>query len=436
MYTTVFKGSAPGRLDVMGGIADYSGSLVLQKCIAEKSEVTLSLRSDNVCTFTSETSLGEKLQASIDYTSILKDGKVDYEYARKKLTSDDATSWIAYIVGCVLVLQQEKNITFTGGDFNVRSGVPLGKGVSSSASLEVATMKALAEAYSVSFHGTELPVLAQRVENLVVGAPCGLMDQLATYFGSPDKLLPIVCQPDKTQAPIRIPADISFLGIDSGVRHAVGGSSYSDVRCAAFMGYSILAYHLGVSDKVLLQAKATGERDLLPFNGYLCNISKEEFQTKFEQLLPETITGSDFIKRYKATIDHVTEVDPDTTYHVLNCTRHPVYENDRVQQFLALLNTVNNGTQQVKEILPTLGELMYQSHASYSACGLGSEKTDEIVELAKSKFNTGIYGAKITGGGSGGTVCILAYGEEGKESVTDLHRFLVSKYKKELVLFK
>jgi L-arabinokinase len=57
---------------------------------------------------------------------------------------------------------------------------------------------------------------------------------------------------------------------------------------------------------------------------------------------------------------------------------------------------------------PALGELMYQSHASYSACGLGSEGTDRLVELARGLGPArGIYGAKITGGGSGGTVAIL-----------------------------
>ena len=60
------------------------------------------------------------------------------------------------------------------------------------------------------------------------------------------------------------------------------------------------------------------------------------------------------------------------------------------------------------------GELMYQSHASYSACGLGSAATDRIVELARAEGpGQGIYGAKITGGGSGGTVAILSRRDAG-----------------------
>ena len=57
-----------------------------------------------------------------------------------------------------------------------------------------------------------------------------------------------------------------------------------------------------------------------------------------------------------------------------------------------------------------LGELMYQSHQSYSACGLGSEGTDRIVELVRrAGISRGLYGAKITGGGSGGTVAVMGH---------------------------
>jgi L-arabinokinase len=79
-----------------------------------------------------------------------------------------------------------------------------------------------------------------------------------------------------------------------------------------------------------------------------------------------------------------------------------VYEHFRVRAFVRLLDGYAATSASV------LGELMYQSHASYSACGLGSEGTDRLVELARGLGPArGIYGAKITGGGSGGTVAIL-----------------------------
>lgn len=76
---------------------------------------------------------------------------------------------------------------------------------------------------------------------------------------------------------------------------------------------------------------------------------------------------------------------------------------------------------------------MYQSHESYSLCRLGSDRTDEIVALARNA--AGVYGAKITGGGNGGTVCLLV-DEEGKKSAHKIHQLLCEKYKGDLMLFE
>src|SRR5688500_17826781 len=129
-----FEASAPGRMDVMGGIADYSGSLVLQMPIHESTKVRVRLRHDDQCTIISEVE-GKQFNASIHYSSLLKNGKVDYQHARNLLNGQKDISWSAYVLGCVLVLHREKQIDFHGADFEVESSVPLGKGVSSSASI-------------------------------------------------------------------------------------------------------------------------------------------------------------------------------------------------------------------------------------------------------------------------------------------------------------
>ncbi len=310
------------------------------------------------------------------------------------------------MIGCALVLQKEKGIDFKGGEFNLQSDVPLGKGVSSSASIEVATMKALGEAFGIHFSGTELPILAQQVENLIVGAPCGLMDQLASYLGEPNKLLPIICQPDLVQESISIPADISFIGIDSGVRHSVSGASYTDVRCAAFMGYTIIAHALDITTKELAAAKSANNFSSLPFAGYLCNIPVTDFENSIVNQLPISISGKDFLKEYELSIDQVTRINPDKTYSIKQSVSHPVYEHARVTRFKNLLLSLNDtDSSERSSILKEMGALMFQAHESYSLCGLGSDRTDEIVSFAKKL--TGVYGAKITGGGNGGTVCLL-----------------------------
>ena len=435
MSRKTFETSAPGRLDVMGGIADYSGSLVLQMPLSQKTHIQLSLRDDFACLVSSRISTGEILNTKVDYRDFLNNHQVDYDFAQKKLKESPSTSWVGYVIGCVLVLQKEKGIGFKGGNFNLQSDVPLGKGVSSSASIEVATMKALGEAYGIQFSGTELPILAQQVENLIVGSPCGLMDQLASYLGEANKLLPIVCQPDLVQQPISIPTDISFIGIDSGVRHSVSGASYTDVRCAAFMGYTIIAQALGVTSKELVSAKSANNFSPLPFAGYLCNIPVTDFENSFVNQLPISLSGKDFLKEFELSIDPVTIIDPDKTYSIRQSVSHPVYEHERVMQFKNLLLSLKDvqPSEKRSDILKEMGALMFQAHESYSLCGLGSDRTDEIVSLAKNM--TGVYGAKITGGGNGGTVCLLV-NEVGKASVKQLHAELREKYHQELILFE
>ncbi|HRG78691.1 MAG TPA: hypothetical protein PL167_03735 [Cyclobacteriaceae bacterium] len=432
--STIFiEASAPGRLDVMGGIADYSGSLVLQMPIAHRTHIKLRLRDDYQCHIKSKLSSGETLIAHIDYRDYLNNNQVDYLFAQQKCKQNPGQAWIAYVLGCVLVLQKEKGISFKGADFDLHSSVPLGKGVSSSASIEVACMKALTQAFHLELPGTLLPILAQRVENLVVGAPCGLMDQLACYLGESKKLLPILCQPDKIDTLISIPDEISFIGIDSGVRHSVAGASYSEVRAAAFMGYSIIAHSLGISSKEIQSAKALNGFSSLPFQGFLCNIPVDEFRNSFENILPVSMPGKEFLTKY-VSIDAITTIGDQTNYQVLQCTLHPVFEHDRVLQFKNYLTRLQDESiDQRTDTLKSMGELMYQSHESYSRCGLGSPRTDEIVTLAKNI--PGIYGAKITGGGNGGTVCLLV-DAEGKKEALKLHQILCEKYNQELVLFE
>lgn len=416
----------------MGGIADYSGSLVLQMPIANQTRVRFTPGNDYICKLTSTLDSGEVLQTELNYRQLLKQGEVDYAFARQLFNNDPKTAWAAYVVGCVLVLEKEKNIHFSGGSFEIISEVPLGKGVSSSASIEVATLKALQQAFKIEFRDTELPIIAQKVENRIVGAPCGLMDQLASYFGKPNHLLPILCQPDQVFDPLPIPAGISFVGIDSGVRHSVAGASYSDVRCATFMGYTMLLSAMGVNPEVIHLAKTTTSQNL-PYGGYLTNIPLPEFEQHFLPQLPQTVTGKDFINQYGLSIDTVTEVDPQKHYQVRTCTSHPVYEHDRVRQFRdVLVQLADANARDRNQLITKLGNFMYESHESYTRCGLGSDRTDELVRLSRSA--PGVYGAKITGGGNGGTVCFLV-DEEGFESVKKLHRLLSDQYQQKLVLF-
>ncbi|MFN0107725.1 MAG: galactokinase [Blastocatellia bacterium] len=444
---------APGRLDVMGGIADYSGSLVLEMPIREATFVALQRAVDSRLKIVSlQDDSGEALSFEMPLADFEQAGEpVNYEAARSYFERNSANHWAAYVAGVFLVLMRECGVHFTGGArLLIASRVPQGKGVSSSASLEVATMNAVAAAFDVALQPRETALLCQKVENLVAGAPCGVMDQMTSVCGEANQLLALLCQPAELQASVSIPDEIGFWGIDSGVRHAVTGADYSSVRVGAFMGYRIIAELAGFDVTRSSVTQITDAR----WNGYLANLTPSEFEQCYFAQLPERISGAEFLARYGGTTDVVTSVDPNCNYAVRVPTAHPIYEHHRVRLFAEFLDQISvteresttgstghtgesnqtlpdfprdpsvprgstPATDLTEQRLECLGELMYQSHASYSACGLGSAATDRLVTLAREVGSVaGIYGAKITGGGSGGTVAVLAR----REAVSAIHR--------------
>ena len=395
---------APGRLDVMGGIADYSGSLVLELPIAEATLVALQKqRSPDLRIVSLHENESRTVSFEMPLSDIYRDGKpISYDEARKYFARNPTDHWAAYVAGVFLVLMRELQVKFNeGANMLISSRVPEGKGVSSSAALEIATMTAVAAAFDVAVDPRELALLCQRVENLIVGAPCGVMDQMTSACGEEGKLLALRCQPAELVGAIPIPNRLGVWGLDSGVRHSVGGGDYRSVRVGAFMGYRIIA------DAAGLNAELVGDRVTIEdprWHGYLTNLTRDEFEIDFIPLLPETISGEDFVARYGGITDTVTRIDPDRNYGVHAATSHAVYENFRVNRFAEWLRN-RDAAERCAEVL---GRFMYQSHASYSACGLGSEETDLLVNLVRESGPTrGLFGAKITGGGSGGTVAVL-----------------------------
>ncbi len=410
--TDIFLARAPGRLDLMGGIADYSGSLVLQWPIREATFAAVQRRTDRKLSIISlSKDASREIDFEIELAAFEPDGApIDYEAARALLSRDRTRSWAAYAAGAFPVLMRECGARFPqGANILISSEVPEGKGVSSSAAIEVAVMSALAAAYDLSIPPREMGLLCQKIENLVVGAPCGVMDQMTSSCGHANHLLALLCQPAELQGRIILPEDLAIWGIDSGVRHSVGEGDYGSVRIGAFMGYRIIAGLAG------LPITARSPRGVLTMDdqlwrGFLANLSPAEFESVYAPRLPAQIIGADFLARYEGTTDPVTQIDPKRTYNVLSPTRHPVYENFRVRAFAEILQ--GKESERRNELL---GELMYQSHQSYSTCGLGSQGTDLLVDLVRKEGSRhGLYGAKITGGGSGGTVAILGQKDAGE----------------------
>lgn len=431
----VAQASAPGRLDVMGGFADYSGSLVLEMPIRESTECVVSLRKDHLIRVFSANAarLGLKPLVTMD-TRALPDGKSrPLSFLAELLESTER--WALYAIGCVIVLCLEKRIPFPALNIFIDSDVPSGRGVSASAALEVSVMRAVCRLLCVEVDPVRMAVLCRKAENEVALAPCGIMDQLTCVLGRKDRLLPILCRPHEVGKPLAIPRGLHFVGIDTGFSHQVSGASYTDVRVAAFMGYSLIAKALGVSPARLARAAKTGDHAKLPFGGWLAAIPPSVLESEFSGLLPDRLSGRRFQREVKTTLDTATQVNPLKSYRVGAAVRHPVMENFRVQAFIGILRGMRGRNN--PDDAGILGELMYQSHASYNACGLGAPAAESLVDrVRRAGPEKGVFGAKLTGGGSGGTVCVLCLGRQGLETAAAVAKLHAREWKVPLRMFK
>ncbi|MFA9477827.1 galactokinase [Phycisphaerales bacterium AB-hyl4] len=434
---------APGRLDVMGGIADYSGAVVCELPLAVAAATAVQLRYDDqvVCR-----SAQAQREVRLPVERLL-----DPDPLAVRRACDDADGWARYPLGCVWWLLQQQARTQDraigqlrhGVTLAIDSDVPLGGGVASSAAIEVASMTAMLSVLGATLTPMDLAAGCQAVENHVVGAPCGIMDQATAVLGQADALFVLLCQPDESGRPARVidtalpvPTGYTFVGVHSGVTHDVKGDSYVDTRVAAF-----------IAQKLLSQLDPDEDHT----RGYLANVDPERFISTWRAELPETMLGEVFLKRHGATNDTVTAVSPEKMYHVRAAATHHVLEAERGRQFIDLVrrcggeqptydqavtsrhvNAASPGivgllkqwlsgatsaaTSSASEqpcdtetLMTRAGELMYASHASYGEYArLGHSMTDRLVEMARAIGPAGgVYGARITGAGDGGTAVML-----------------------------
>jgi L-arabinokinase len=403
---------APGRLDVMGGIADYTGSLVCEGTLDRAAAVATAPRGDREIQVFSFNLLDEHKPFTL---RMQLDALAGSSLVQLRAGFDEpGRRWAGYLVGCLFVLHEAglvdlRDPRHTGIDLALYSTVPLGAGVSSSAAIEVATMMNLRDHFGLAdaLDPMRLAALCQRVENQVVGAPCGIMDQVSSCAGRAGALIKLLCQPHELQGAIELPAGVRVLGINTNVKHSVGGGQYGRTRCAAFMGHRM----------ILAKMEEMGRRRGLrlvgdPMRGYLANLALDDYKQLFRSSLPEKMKGGDFLAKFGGTIDTATTVEPDTEYAVQSATDHHVHEAQRVRNFVEFLEragTLEPHTAERGITLDKAGHLMYASHVSYTRDALlGADEADVLVDLVRRNERAGLYGAKITGGGSGGTVAVLA----------------------------
>ena len=395
----IWVARAPGRLDVMGGNVDYTGGMVLQGLLREAVWAAVQPRTDDVIRILNPGAAQFGWETALE----LRVGDLG-DLPRLQLLCGDTETlrWARYIVGALHFLECRSRWGSAGGaDIFIASDLPPNKGVSSSAALEIAVLKAASAARSIALHGVALATAGQWVENVAVGAACGIMDQAAIVLGEENHLLPMLCQPCHPLPLVRLPPGLQLWGIDSMAPRSTSDASYEGARAAAFIGYKLICQreHIDiVPDRSSAIPRSTDAR----WNGYLSNLAPSEFRSRYERWLPESLSGREFLERAGAHADPFTRIHPDTEYPVRAAVRYASEENLRVQTVRALLEACATGIPDSSFQL--IGELFLQSHAAYAECGLGSEACDELVARA---LEAGLSAAKMTGGGAGGVVAIL-----------------------------
>jgi galactokinase len=352
------RGRAPGRLDLLGGVADYSGALVLEMPTRQGTEVTLCPDAAFV--------VGPAAFAPDELERV---AGLDDAAVRRELSPHPR--WTHYVIGVALVLVRHGVIDAPRGRIEITSDLPASVGVASSAALEVATARALGAG---SIDPLRLAALCQEAENHVVDAPCGIMDQVTVALGTPGAVLPILCRPASVADVVALPEGIELVGWPTGAAHDVGGVPYGRARVAAFMGKRMVEGGMGHTWSWVSQ---------LPRDAVAA--------------LPETVDGRAFLTEWGTTDDGLTRVLPGETYPVRAATLFGVEEHERSVTALKALVDGAPGD---------LGHLMAASQRGYDAMGLGHSAATAVVEEARAR--PGVVGARSSGGGSGGTVVVLS----------------------------
>lgn len=207
--------SAPGRVNLIGEHTDYNGGLALPFAIDRRTRVDVRLRDDDVV----------RVATDLVGTS---DAVVESTLDRALVGS----GWSRYVLGAAHVLQREAGGAARGFDALVSSTVPVGVGLSSSAALEAAVIVALDELWGMRLERASMVRLGQRVENEVVGAPTGTLDQSAVLLAEPDHgVLLDFRDGTAEQVPLGFDAaGLAVLVIDSRVRHDHATGGYGERR--------------------------------------------------------------------------------------------------------------------------------------------------------------------------------------------------------------
>jgi galactokinase len=336
--------AAPGRINLIGEHTDYNLGFALPIALPERTVVTYAA-------------------GDTDALTVHSDRETDEVTIPLDTAPGDTTGWAAYVAGVEWAIRDAGYPT-GGGRMAITSDVEMGSGLSSSAALECAVLGAIALTAGVDIDRVEQARIAQRAENEYVGAPTGLLDQLAALFGEPQRALLIDFR-DVTVRPVVFDPDASgmaLLVINSRAPHHHAGGEYAARRTSC--------------ERAAAALQVSSLREVQD-----CGRS-------------------------------VVEAVPDATD--ARRARHILTDNQRVHDFVAALGERDFGA---------AGRILTASHASMrDDFAITTEHIDLIADTAA---RAGALGARMTGGGFGG--CVIALVPAAKEqAVSDAVRKAVS----------
>ena len=207
--------SAPARVNIIGEHTDYNDGFVLPTCTALFTRVSAVARSDRKLHVQSST---------VNVTQVLE---------LDALQPDNSGEWVEYVNGVAAGLQAA-GVNLPGANLTIESNIPLGAGLSSSASLELSVGKALLGLSGATMAAPDLAQLCQKAEHDFAGVQCGIMDQYALACAQFGNALLLDCRSLQTKQ-VSLPNDMTFLLTDSGVRHSLVDGEYNNraQECAA-----------------------------------------------------------------------------------------------------------------------------------------------------------------------------------------------------------
>ncbi len=336
--------AAPARVNLIGEHTDYTGGLVMPMAIGFETLAVISAREDDRAVFFS---------ANFDE-------EVSFEIAQMRRSGTGV--WSDYPAG-VLRCLREAGVELGGFSMSVWGDVPLGAGLSSSASLEVAAAMALLSRAGAMMPLKELATLCRRAENEYAGAKSGIMDQFVSAGAVEHRAMLLDCRSLEYEL-LPLPEGVRVVVVNSMVKHAVATGAYGDRRDEVEAGQRVVRERLGRASL----REATVE-DLEACRGAMGEAS------------------------------------------FARC-RHVVTENRRVREAREAL---------LAEDMARFGGLMVEAHASFRDDFAAScVEVDTLVEMAMR--HPACFGARITGGGFGGCTVNMVQAESADGFVAAVRR--------------